>query len=156
MSEVVVPDIENHLDDPDEKGVPDLWDTKLLKCYKIWHHQLADGTIHRHSEVINFKGCVYQERLDSDFDVYYLNDKINKQQYELFEKEIENMKTEQAYKKTITAFDSLIDKLLVFTYILAGITTVYATYLFKIGDILSAIFHVAITILLLVVAKEPK
>ena len=66
------------------------------------------------------------------------------------------MKSDQAYKKTITAFDSLIDKLLVFTYILAGITTVYATYLFKMGDILSAIFHVAITILLLVVAKEPK
>jgi len=63
--------------------------------------------------------------------------------------------TDQAYKKTLSAFDSLIDKLLVFTYVLAGVTTVYSYYLFRQGEVLSAIFHIAITILLLVVAKEP-
>lgn len=90
MGDVVVPDIEDHLNDPDEAGVPDLWDTKVLKCYKIWHYQLADGSIHRHTEIINFKGVVYQERLDSDFEVFYMNENINDLQYELFEKRTEH------------------------------------------------------------------
>lgn len=90
MSGVVVPEIEDHLNDPDEKDVPDLWDTKVLKCYKIWHYRLTDGSIHRHTEIINFKEVVYQERLDSDFEVFYMNENINDLQYELFEKRIEH------------------------------------------------------------------
>ena len=90
MSGVVVPEIEDHLNDPDEKDVPDLWDTKVLKCYKIWHHQLPDGSILRHTEVIDFKGCLYQEKIDSDFDIFYLNENIHDLQYELFEKRIEH------------------------------------------------------------------
>lgn len=90
MSGVVVPEIEDHLNDPDEKDVPDLWDTKVLKCYKIWHYRLTDGSIHRHTEIINFKEVVYQERLDSNFEVFYMNENINDLQYELFEKRIEH------------------------------------------------------------------
>ena len=90
MSGVVVPEIEDHLNDPDEKDVPDLWDTKVLKCYKIWHYRLTDGSIHRHTEIINFKEVGYQERLDSDFEVFYMNENSNDLQYELFEKRIEH------------------------------------------------------------------
>ena len=55
---VVVPDIENPLDDPDEKGVPDLWNVPVLKAFKAWHYQMPDGTVYRHTEILDFKGVV--------------------------------------------------------------------------------------------------
>ena len=51
--------------------------------FYIWYN-------HRHTEIINFKGVIYQERLDSDFEVSYMNENINDLQYELFEKRIEH------------------------------------------------------------------
>lgn len=81
---VVVPDIENHLDDPDEKGVPDLWNVPVLKAFKAWHYQMPDGRVYRHTEILDFKGVVDQEKLDSDFDQTFVHQTMSYDEYLLF------------------------------------------------------------------------
>ncbi len=89
MNGVVVPEIEDHLNDPNEAGVPDLFNAKTLKCFKVWHCELADGSIHQHTEVLDFKGVQWQAKHDSNYSKKYLNRYLNKEQYDSIVKTLE-------------------------------------------------------------------
>lgn len=81
---VVVPEIGDLSHDPDLKDVPDLRDIPVLKAFKAWHYQMPDGTVYRHTEILDFKGVVEQERLDSDFDQTFVHQTMSYDEYLLF------------------------------------------------------------------------
>jgi hypothetical protein len=81
---VVIPEIGDLSQDPELKGVPDLRDVPVLKAFKAWHYQMPDGSVYRHTEILDFKGVVDQEKVDSDFDQTFVHQTMSHDEYLLF------------------------------------------------------------------------